>query len=98
MHRVVGGLQRSGGAAHVAGVSRADVREDLGLVHLFAATAQFERPAPGALLGRGRDVELHLGLGADHRADVAPVQHRAGSFARKAALELDQRLTHLRIG
>ena len=50
-----------------------------------AAAPQFQ---PAAVRPHSRpagDVQLHLGLGADHRADVAPVQHRAALGPRETA-------------
>src|SRR3546814_4006942 len=34
------------------------------------------------------DEQFHLGLGRDHGADIAPVEHRAAGLAREAALAL----------
>ena len=45
----------------------------------------FQAPFSPAF-GTGGDEQLRLGLGADHRADVAPVQHRTpGSAGRRRA-------------
>src|SRR3546814_9912092 len=34
--------------------------------------------APGARLHAGGDKQLHIGIWRNHRADVTPVEHRAG--------------------
>ena len=60
--------------------------------------ANLEPTAMGADLRGGGDKEFHLGLGADHRADVTPVQHRPAVGTGKAALKFDQCGAHLRVG
>ena len=50
--------------------------------------------APRPLLGRRGDEELHVGERADHRADVAPVENRAGRLRGEPALEVEERLAH----
>ncbi len=56
--------------------------------------------AARAPLQAGRDEDLHLRLGADHGADVAPVEHRARLGARRgrgeAPLEAEKRVAHAR--
>src|SRR3546814_7774667 len=53
-------------------------------------------------LDRGRQEEFHISLRADHRADVAAVEHRAletaGRGGREAALEVQQGGPHRRDG
>ena len=49
----------------------------------LALRLQLLPAALGAHLGRGGDVELGRGVGRDHRADVAPVEHRAAGLARR---------------
>ena len=50
----------------------------------LAAPGELPVAAPGAHLGRRGDKDLHAGVGADHRADVAPVEDRAAGPAREA--------------
>ena len=53
-------------------------------------------PAPvGPDLVGGRDEQLYPRLGADHRADVPPVEHRPACAGGEGALEVDQRRAHL---
>ena len=48
--------------------------------------------------GLGGDENLHLGIGADHGADVAAVEHGAGRRRGKLLLEVEQRGAHPRDG
>ena len=75
---------------------RVDVGEDFGEIGLAAVAFDLVEPAPGAHLGARRDVELHVGIGADHRADVAAVEHRAGRLSGEVALLFDQDAPHAR--
>ena len=77
---------------------RDDVGQDVGLVDALAPPAQFQGAAAGAHLGRGGDEDLHLGVGADHGADVAAVEHGAGRRRGKLPLEVEQRGAHVRDG
>ena len=62
----------------------------------LAAPLQFQVAALGPhLRGRGY-VDLNVGIRADHRADVAAVEHGAGRAGGEVALELPQRGPHLR--
>ena len=83
-------------AGAVALVAALDVGKDRGLVGRLTGSAQFERAATRALFRRRGDEDLHVRVRADHRADVAPVEHRAGRHGGKLALEGEQRGAHLR--
>ena len=48
--------------------------------------------------GARGDENLHLRVGADHRADVATVEHGAFRPRREAALHVDERRAHRRHG
>ena len=50
---------------------------------------------PGPHLVGGGHIKLRLGLGADHRPDIAPVQNRAPPTPGKGALEIHERRAHL---
>src|SRR5262245_23678593 len=67
--RVGGGPERRVGAAAVALVAALDIGEDGGEVGGAVIAFDFSEPAPGADLGACRDIELHVGVGADHGAD-----------------------------
>ena len=54
------------------------------------------KPPPGAHLRARRDIELHVGVGADHGADVAAVEHGAAGLCGEGALLVDQDFPHLR--
>ena len=73
-----------------------DVGQDVRLVGGLAASAQLQRATLRADLRRRNDENLHVGVGADHRADVAAVEHRAGRRCGERALEVEQCGTHLR--
>src|SRR4030081_2097697 len=90
--------QRRDGPAGVALVAAQDVGEDVGFVNLWAAAAELEGAALGAHLRGGGDEDLHVRIRADHRADVAAVEHGAGRGGRKRALERRQGGPHPRNG
>ncbi len=72
LHGILGGTQGRIGAAHVTGVAVFHLRQ-----HLCLIAAQFQPTPMGADLSTGGDIELNLRLGANDRADVAAIQHRA---------------------
>src|SRR5919112_5699567 len=84
---VGGGFQRSGAPVHVALVAAADVHEDGLVFRLLAPAQQFPVTASCPLLGGRGDEELYLRIGADHRSDVPPVEHRTRSLRAELALE-----------
>ena len=53
-------------------------------------------PAQRARRGARRDEQLDRRFGADHRADVAAVEHRARRAVRESALLVDQHAPHRR--
>src|SRR5262245_2762027 len=67
--RIRGRHQRRDRAAAVACIAPDDVGEDRALVDALALGAELDRAAAGSDLGRGVDEDLHVRLGADHRAD-----------------------------
>ena len=81
-------------ATVVARVAAAEVFLDRSQRHRFAAFAHFGEAALGAGGDAGGDEQLHLGLGRDDGADVAPVEHRAARLGGEGALAFEQRLTH----
>ncbi len=60
------------------------------------ATRRTSRPAPRPHRGIGDHENLHVGIGADHGADVAAVEHRARRLGGEVPLERQQRRAHLR--
>ena len=56
------------------------------------------RPAAGPLVGRRREVDLDLGVGKDHRADVAALDHPSPTFGHPLPLALHEHRTHAGIG
>ena len=81
-------------AAHVAGVALFDLCQN-GFKWLGCGiAAQFQPSAMGANVGACSDVKLDLGLGANDRANVAPIQHSAPFAAGKAALEGQECCAH----
>ena len=73
-----------------------DVGEDFAEIGVAAPGLDVAQAAPGAHLGARRHEELHVGLRADHRADVAAVEHRAAGLRGEGALLVDQDLAHAR--
>ena len=59
--------------------------------------AELAEAAACALLGSGGDEQLHVGVGANDRADVAAVEHGAGLLPGEGPLIGEQRLPHLRM-
>ena len=88
--------QRRGGARAVAFVAAEDVGEDFRFVGALATSLQLESAAAGAHLGRRGDENLHVGVGADHGADVAAVEHGAGRRRGELLLEFEQGRAHVR--
>src|ERR1044071_6849028 len=66
--------QRRCAARAVALVAGEDVGQHRLLVGGLAPAAEFAGAALGADLGTSRDEDLHVGIGADHGADVAAVE------------------------
>ena len=93
--RIVRRFQWRNRARAIALVATKNIGEDRGLVGILACRFEFERAAPGALLGRGHHEYLHVGLRTDDRADVASVEHGAGRHACEVALESQQRGAHV---
>src|SRR5258706_7909525 len=96
--RIRGAHQRGDGPAGVALVAAQDVGEDVGFVNLGAAAAELEGAALGTHLRGGGDEDLHVRLRADHRADVAAVEHGAGRGGGEGPLEGRQGGPHARNG
>src|SRR5579885_2377722 len=74
----------------VARVAFLDVPQDGFVYSRRAVFPQLFGPPPGAFLAAGGDEQLHVGVGADHRADVAAVEHRALRLPGEASLEGEQ--------
>src|SRR6476619_4322043 len=76
--RAFGTDKRGGRAIRVTLVASADIVEDFGLGNRASGLRALTESATCALLGSGGDEQLHVGIGANHRADVAAVEHGAG--------------------
>src|SRR3546814_21135791 len=82
----------------VARIPLAQVLQNARVYTLLAPLKQLLMAPGGAGFHRGRKEKFHIGVWADHRADVAPVQHGAvprslgagRGFAGEAALEVQQ--------
>ena len=88
--RVLGRAHRRHVAGGVTGVAFAQFAQ-----HHVLIGAKLQRAAAGADGIAGGDVKLHLSIRADHRADVATIQHGAGFGRRETALKLQQSGAHL---
>src|SRR5690606_19928217 len=85
------------GAGAVAFVAAAQVGLDRLERVAFPARLQLLPAALRTGLHAGGDKQLHIGLGRDHGADIAPVEHGPAGLKREAALALVQRLAHGRV-
>src|SRR5258708_4850688 len=74
--------QRSRSTLTVACVTIFHVLQDMLVYSVAAAFLQLLEAAAGARLEAGGDEELGLGIGADHRADIAAIEHGAGRAGR----------------
>ncbi len=82
-------LARSGAAL--------DVSENYGFIRGFGVDFQLRHPAARPLRGARGEKDLHLRVGRNHSADVAPVEHGAGRSFGKIALQFHQRRAHFRV-
>src|SRR5262249_2948254 len=94
-YRVFGHAKGRCGAALVALVAPPDIGEHLSFADRAAILDELEVTAPRALLGRGNDEQLHVGIGADDGADIATVEHGTPLSCSEVALIGEQRLAHL---
>ena len=85
-------------ARGIAGIALENIGEQRGKVTRFAARRQFQHAAAGALKRCRRHIDFHLRLRADHRADIAPVEHRTLRAVGKLALRRNQLGAHRRHG
>jgi len=86
-------LAQGGGVPRpVSRVARQDIRQHLVFPDLDAVLRKLQEAAAGALFWGGGDEQLHVGIGADHGADVAPVDDGTPGRRRRGrgegALEL----------
>ena len=51
-----------------------------------AAVVTLPGPAPGPLAGAGREIDLEIGVGEHHRADVATLHHAGAALGHPPAL------------
>ena len=75
-----------------------DIGEDRVVVGVLAPLRQLQGAPLCARLGARRDEDLHRRLGADDRADVAPVEHRPARTRGEAPLRVEQGRPHPRHG
>ena len=73
--------QRRDGPFPVVAITLDDLGEQLLFVHLLALAAQLRRPAAGAHLGAGVEVEFPGGPGEDHGARVPPLGDNGAGLA-----------------
>jgi hypothetical protein len=89
-------FQGGRGAILVAFVASEDIRQHHGLVGVLAAGPRLQGTAAGPNPGVGDHENLHIGVGADHSADIAAIKHRAGRTGREMPLKIHQHLPHPR--
>ncbi len=83
-----------GAAGRIPLVAAPDIGQDRLVGGLLPAIPDLAMPSPRALLGGRRDEQLHVGIRADDRTDVAPIEHRPGRTDRERALEREERIPH----
>src|SRR5690606_35432652 len=88
-------LQRGVWAAHVAIVTALDIGQDGGEIAGPVIGLDLGQPAPRPHFRAGGDIELYRRIGADDRANVAPVQNSPRRLRSKGALLFYQYLPHL---
>src|SRR5690606_35496357 len=66
----------------------------LAVAYVVTPGLAFQVAAVSAKLGQRRNEYLHVGIRADDRADVRPVEDGARLVASKLALKREQRRTH----
>src|SRR5579871_1751885 len=94
--RIRGRPERRNDAFRIALVATPDVGEDHALIGVLALAPHLDGAALRAHLGRGGDENLYIGMRADDRSDVPPVQYGTGRHGSKILLESQQRGPHLR--
>ena len=92
-----GGLQRRILTVHVALVAAFDLRADFVARDLATLRLHLAKAPVSPRVERGGDEQLHIRIGADHRADIAPVEHCAAGLLREGPLAFEQRRAHLRV-
>src|SRR5207249_8229563 len=91
-NRVARDRQRPDRAAGIAMVARDDAAENLVVIDDFAARPQLRNATPGPPLRRGLELALHIGIGEDHRALIAPLGYQAAKLLADFALLLHEHL------
>ena len=93
--RPVGGVDDPGPVGHAQGRRRPGAVEP---VTAGQGVRALLRPAPGPLVGGGGEVDLDVGVGEDHRADVPALDHPAPPLGHPLPLALHQHRPHRRVG
>ena len=75
--RVVGFVKSAIGVEHVAHVALFDLVIELIPIDDLTAPLELTRPPLHPRLAVGLDEEFDVGIGADFRPDIAPIEHRA---------------------
>src|SRR6185437_9132970 len=88
--RVAGGNQRRRLAHAVARVTRLHILKDAPVYRPPGLALQLPGPAGGPRFRGRRQEQLGVGVGADHGADISPIEHGATLAARKTALKFQQ--------
>src|SRR5207244_5621834 len=87
------GFQGGRRPARVALVPPPDIGQDVDLIDALAGVLELGRAATRPHLGAGGDKDFHVGIGKDHRSNVAAIEHGAGRGASEIALEVEERRT-----
>ena len=95
---IAGELHGSRCATAVAGITTADVLENLGYVKALTIALEFGGAAAGAHLGAGGHEDFHLGIRENHGPYVTAIEHSTRGLASEFALECEQGRAHLRNG
>jgi hypothetical protein len=92
------GFQRRRRATAVAGITTADVLENLGDVNALTFALDLGGAAAGAHLGAGGHEDFHLGIRENHGAYVTAIEYSTRGLASEFALKCEQGRAHLRNG
>ncbi len=92
---VIGGFERGFGSVLIAVIPLDKLSEYRFKCDVLAVTDQFCMAALGAYFRRGIDIKFNIGIGANDRANIAPVQH--GALCGEIALECQERGSDFRM-
>lgn len=91
---VCGAVERCAAAARIACIPRFDVGQHIGKAPAIAAAGKLGVAACSANIRAGSDKQLGWRVGADHCADIAPIEHSTARLQCKRPLARQQCCTN----